>query len=100
MILLIGTTQKALGQTPDVILHPAEPAPYDGVLISPAHYRAFSIDSLESGQFKANLSNIVVCPNVLPVLPEVSLFSSFGYGFVISIGIVAFIAGAFFEKNH
>lgn len=100
MLLVLTISLKTLAQVTanlDTILKLNDSIPFMGVLVSPTRYREFSIEEMESKDFKSHLSNYVVCP---VQTPKVNLFSSFGYGFIVSVGVLAFISGAVFEHNH
>lgn len=94
------TTRSQAAQArnpPDTILQAGTPSPFYGVLVSPDHYREFSVDQAESADFKDNLNDYIICPDKPP---ELNLFGIGGIEVVISVGILAFIGGMVIEHNY
>lgn len=97
LILIINP--KVLAQTPndpDIILNLNTLSPYSGVLVNPQRYRELSIDKIEAENFKTNIAaDVGVTDSPL----NISLFSSAGGLFVVSLGITCFVLGAVLEHN-
>lgn len=51
----------------DTILRLQSPAPFDGVLINPDHYRQFTADHLKAKDFETNLDQYIRC-NPAPII--------------------------------
>lgn len=100
IIAILIFTMKALGDQPDLLLNPGQSSVSGGVLISPGRYRLLSIDHEEAKNFNQALNNPSLCAPGLPQLPTVSLFSTGGYAFVVTLTVAAFIAGVVFEHNR
>ncbi len=94
-------TQKIQAQTnasqPDTILKPGDPVPSLGVFVYPDRYKFLITDEKKTDLFEHSLDSTAVCPSAIPT---VSLFSSTGYGFVVTIGIAAFAIGWYFAEHH